>query len=181
MEHLGVHGLQPKPVVYNKNMNKKKIIILLSVLVLTGSVFYLILSKKKSVNDQTIDESLQLPTGVLPTASPTFPKPIGPTIPISDVNVNNFYNLNPTINERGDVTFIDRQNFQILYFSKEKEFLISILGSPFETNRQEAEKEFLKQLALTEEKACLLTVNISTPSFVNPDESGQNYKLSFCN
>ena len=52
---------------------------------------------------------------------------------------------NPKINERGDVTFVDRQNFQILYFSNENEFLISILDSPFEENRQEAEKEMLKQ------------------------------------
>ncbi|MFH1971552.1 MAG: hypothetical protein ABIJ05_04180 [Patescibacteria group bacterium] len=161
-------------------MNKKKIIIFVA-LILIVFVFYLVLSKRNSKNNPTINNNLPLPAGVLPTASPTFKKPIGPTIPISDVNVNNFYNLNPKINERGDVTFVDRQNFQILYFSKENEFLISILGSPFEESRQEAEKEFLKQLNINEEKACQLKVIISTPNFANPNESGQNYKLSFCN
>lgn len=168
-------------VVYNKNMNKKKIIIFSLASILIVFVFYFFISKRNSKNNLATNDNLPLPTGVLPTAFPTFKKPVGPTIPISDVNVNNFYNLNPKINERGDVTFVDRQNFQIIYFSKENEFLISVLGSPFEEKRQEAEKEFLKQLNIVEEKACQLKVVISTPTFANPNESGQNYRLSFCN
>jgi len=162
-------------------VNKKNLLIAAISLVIISLVFYLVLNKNKNTNDQPINVNNPLPNEELPTASPNFQKPIGPTLPISDVNVKNFYNLDPKINERGDVTFVDRQNFQILYFANENEFLISILGSPFEENRQEAEKELLKQLEITEEKACQLKVIISTPSFANPDESGQNFNLSFCN
>lgn len=112
----------------------------------------------------------------LPTAFPT-----GNKLNFSGIETSNFYKTAPKIDKSGDVYIKnDPSTYQILYVSKFDQFLISILSSPFETVRLEAEQSFINSLEITEQEACSLNVSITTPSFVNSDESGKSYKLSFC-
>ncbi len=104
----------------------------------------------------------------------------GATITLNGVVVNNFTSNSKQINKNGDRDIVKVNNYEIIYFPATKSFLISILASPFETNRQLAETEFLRRLNITKTDACKLTVDITTPAFANESEAGQNFKLSFC-
>lgn len=83
-------------------------------------------------------------------------------------------------NERGDMTIIDKPDYQIIYFQKEDQFLISILKGSFNEIREKGEKEFLQITKADKETACQLDVTITTPHFVNPVFAGKNFPLSFC-
>ena len=107
-------------------------------------------------------------------------KPTEEKLVISDVAVDNIYNNEIDINPRGDTLFSQTNDYQIIYFSQEKQFLISIVGSPFDQKRVLAEQEFLRILNINKSDACKLNTIINTPLFANPKESGTNYKLSFC-
>src|SRR5207244_1218041 len=97
---------------------------------------------------------------------------------ISNVPVKNFYK-GAEINKENDAYFLsDPNKYQILYINQTNSFLISIIGSPFEDIRQEAEKAFLQKVQLSKVDACKLNVQITTPYYVNPDYSGKTYPLS---
>lgn len=122
--------------------------------------------------------------------SPTFPTiedtetkidKESPKIKISGVTINNFYQQATETKEDGFAKFVDEKDYQIMYIPVDNSFLISILGAPFEEIRNQAEKEFLKKLNITQEEACRLNVNITTPAYINPSFAGKVYKLSFCN
>lgn len=84
------------------------------------------------------------------------------------------------VNARGDVLLVDKPEYQIIYFQKEDQFLISILKSPFEAIREEAEDEFLQITKADQETLCKLDVVLTTPSFANPSLAGKIVYLSFC-
>jgi len=71
--------------------------------------------------------------------------------------------------------------YQIVYLKNTDSILISILGSPFEATRQEAEQDLLTTLDISKADACRLSVTINTTISANPDEAGVDYSLSFCN
>jgi hypothetical protein len=83
-------------------------------------------------------------------------------------------------NELGDIIIEDTNDYRILYIKRKDQFSIGIFSSPFEKQRQKAEKAFLSILNITEEKACELNVVTTTPMFANPEEAGKIYSLSFC-
>lgn len=79
-----------------------------------------------------------------------------------------------------DGVIFQNASLEIVSFKQGKEFVISILGSPFATVREQAEEKFLEVLGLTREEACQLEVSLRTPRFANPDYAWQSYPLSFC-
>ena len=161
-------------------MNKKKIIII-AFLILFLLIVVVVLFSRKEEEVAPLTQPTTTPFAY-PKISP-FPvleKPKGPSIKISDVEVENFYNKEVNTNTRGDTLFVDKGDYQIMYFAKEERFLISILGSPFDKIKGVAEKEFLLILSISEEEACKLSVSITTPYFANPKKAGVDYKLSFC-
>lgn len=110
----------------------------------------------------------------LPTSAPA-------TINISNVELRNF-EANPVrSNTENDSLIVDNDDYQIAYVKAYNQFLITINNKDFENTRQKAEAEFLKNLNITSDAACKLNVSISTPTFANPDLSGQIFPLSFCN
>lgn len=131
---------------------------------------YKILAPKKTDLSQSIPR---------PTSS-SLDKPTGKKMVVSNVSVENIYNSELGTNSRGDILFSQSENYQIFYFSQEKQFLISIIGAPFDQKRILAEQNFLKILKINEKDACKLNTVVNTPSFANPKEAGINYKLSFC-
>lgn len=74
----------------------------------------------------------------------------------------------------------EKSFYQISYFSLSNSYLISIVGSPFDQYRKEAEKAFINQLNFSPAELCKLNVTIATSYITNPKESEKNYKLSFC-
>ena len=84
------------------------------------------------------------------------------------------------VNARGDLLLYNNESYQILKLKKTSEYIISVYDSPFEKYRQQAEWKLLTLLEISPKDACFLKVKISTPEFVNPEESQKMYPLSFC-
>lgn len=114
------------------------------------------------------------------TSQPVFITPVGEKINISGVTINDFRKSNVAANNKADTLIVDNEKYQIVYLSQFNKFLITVLGSPFEEIRNEAEKEFLNVLGVSESDACKLTVEVNTTEFANPEFSGTAFSLSFC-
>lgn len=135
--------------------NKKILVLLLTAaFVIAVAVYFFIFVKK---------------TAVSPTASPTPAPTLLPTPKYLD-----------TQKYEGLIYEDPNKNFQIVYIPSEKQYQIFINNSPFDKYRTEAENVFLSLLKTSKGEACKLKVEISTPYFVNPNEAGQTYPLSFC-
>lgn len=166
-------------------MTRKKIL-LLSLIILLGLLILLFMAnilKKKTIVPATIPTPTSLPTYIkqptsFPIASPILPS--GEKVKISEVEMNNFFKSGRKINNNGDVLVVDNERFQILYLAPFQQFLISILASPFDNIKKEAETDFLHSLAINEDQACKLEVWVNTTQFTNPDYAGRDYPLSFC-
>ena len=157
-------------------------------LALVFIIFMAILGRKKQ-------ETTPVTTRIIPINTPTIgirptlrvdeildnPDDSKFTIPGTDIAVYNFYLKSETINPEGDTYVIDKTEYSITYLPKQGKFMISILTSPFEQIRLQAEQDLLKELQISQAQACKLDISISTPLFANPDFSGQQYRLSFCN
>lgn len=90
------------------------------------------------------------------------------------------YSSPKQINSQGDLLFLENENYKIVYLPNFTQYNISILSSPFNYYREQAEKEFLSLFGINQQQACSLNVVITTPRFANPEESGKEYMLSFC-
>lgn len=99
---------------------------------------------------------------------------------IYGVSVKNFFTSPIQTNNQGDVLIVDNPDYQIAFLKPFQSFVITVLGSPFEQAREEAEYQFLQTLEITPEEACKLPITLGTPIFANPNEAGTKYKLSFC-
>lgn len=155
----------------------RKILFILTstiVVIIVFIVFAIFTNNKASRKDTTGPETT-------PSPSKEIPIPTGDKIIISDHEVNNFYKSANRIDKQNNVYMADEpDSYQILYEEQFNQFLISILGSPFEQVRQEAERRLISDLGISEDEACQFNVVITTPSFANPDFSGKPYGLSFC-
>lgn len=155
---------------------KKKIIILLIILII-GSLILLILRKKKSaLPPSTIPSVLTRPT----VTQRPFSEPTGEKMEINGVKINNLYKNPLKENRQYDVVIVKNDKYQIVYLQQFQQFLISILDPDFDTVKSAAEKDFVEKLGITNNDACKLQVNISTPRYVNADIAGTTYPLSFC-
>ena len=106
-------------------------------------------------------------------------------IEISGVKVTNFLEpiISPSNSKEGLPSFVtinQTPDHHIFYIPADELFFISITSYPFDKHLPTAEKAMLQALAITEDEACNLNVDISTPSFANPDRAGEIYDLSFC-
>ena len=162
--------------LFNKlKVNKKYwfylIVFLMTLIIIAG--FFIPMEK-----EPTQPESTAKPANT--KRQPVLQPPTGEKITTSGREVDNFYKLNPTINGRGDALISNTSTYQILYFSIEDQFLISIQDKNFESTRKVAEVDLLRILNIDEEAACKLNIIETTPNFVNPDKAGYNYQMIFC-
>lgn len=127
-----------------------------------------------------------IPTPSVTRVKPTTPISVLPSIPkgetitIEGLPVKNFYKNALTINKEGYALIARTSKYQIVYQPEGNRFLISILDSPVEKVQNEAEKEFLTKLGISEQDACWLGVFVSIDYRVDPNEGGKVYNLSFC-
>ena len=153
------------PINYNMNNKYIKFIIIAVVVLLFMFCILAALdySQKKSVQNQpaTSEAVINIPT------------PNG-QVQVKDVTKN-------PIQQVQDTVVVDRKsNFDIVYITTDKAFLITLESQPLQQTRDVAEQAFLSDLQISKGDACKLTVSLSVPYDVDADLSGKNYGLSFC-
>ncbi|MDO8407703.1 MAG: hypothetical protein Q7S95_00495 [bacterium] len=74
----------------------------------------------------------------------------------------------------------ESQEYQITYHVPDKTYTVSLATEPLGETRQNAEQRFLSLLAVTEDQACALHVNVTTFYSVNQQYAGKNLGFSFC-
>lgn len=102
------------------------------------------------------------------------------SIQISGVPIHNILQTGTQINDNGDTVFVDTPNYEIIYLPEFNQFIITILSTPFETVRLQAEEEFLLKTGTSRTDACKLDVSVGTTYEVDPTKADRNYGLSFC-
>ena len=101
-------------------------------------------------------------------------------IEISGVKTANFLKNRSENNTSSYTTLAKTKDYHLFFILKEELFIVSITSYPFDSFRSIAEQEFLKKLGISQEEACKLNVDITTPMSANPDKAGKNYELSWC-
>lgn len=166
-----------------KNLNKRVVIALVVIVLILGAGFLVYQNKTQE------EEVAQLPSRTqedLVFELPESEIKIGEipenaeSIRIDEVIVDNFYQDNQIMNDNGDVSLATSEEFGIVFLPQYNLFIVSIIGSPFEEIRSQAEQALLQQLEVNEEEACKLNVVVNTPVWANEEESGITYPLSFC-
>lgn len=101
-------------------------------------------------------------------------------IEISGVKVTDFIDETNQDESPGYYTIAKTPDYHIFYLPADELFFISITSYPFDEHRAVAEQKLLEVLAISEDEACKLNVDITTPAYANPDKAGEVFKLSFC-
>lgn len=101
-------------------------------------------------------------------------------IEISGVKVADFIDKTSQDITPSYYTIAQSSDYHIFFMPADELFFISITSYPFDEHRGIAEQKLLEVLAITEEDACKLNVDITTPAYANPDKAGEVFKLSFC-
>jgi hypothetical protein len=188
MATIGVHGVQVKRAGYNIKEMKKTVIIIAGIaaiaLIAIGAFF--LIAKNNSTGGTGSE-----PTGTLPPAStgtamiPPVAAPTGTTFDIGTsggtVSVNNFYKTTPYITQdRLTVVVETTAQYEIIYYTGDSSFIITILSVPFDASRQAAEAAFLSSLGISKQDACKLSVYEGVPADVSDQYVGKQFPLSFC-
>lgn len=165
-------------------------LIILGIIILLIVVFILTISRS-SINIPNINpikENIGLTTSEVERSSgnevTTFPIRESTT---ENITIRDFKN-DPGVTEWGDKDTLllgdglinNDQAFQIFYYEFDKSFSIAILQEPIADVRKVAEAQLLERLQINTKDACNLLINVTVPSFVNENISGQNLGLSFC-
>lgn len=101
-------------------------------------------------------------------------------IKISGVMVANFINESSSGESPSYYSIAKTADYHIFFMQADELFFISITSYPFDEHRGVAEQKLLEVLAISEDDACKLNVDITTPAYANPDRAGEVYNLSFC-
>lgn len=153
-------------------MRKKIFFIALAMVLLVLAIFFLIISSIKPPRQERDDPSNISPA---PMDFPSVRK-----VEIDGVKTRDFLSRPIRTNSRGDVLFVENENYRLVYLSNYKQFLIDISTSSAGI-REQAEKEFVSKLGISKTEACRLYVVVSSPYVPNPDLSMPRKTLTFCN
>ncbi len=96
------------------------------------------------------------------------------------VQINNFYLLNPTVDDGGDVVIKQTQNYSIVYDPTDSSFWLGISSNPFATWQAAAEQDFMATLGISSSSACKLDVTSGVIYSPNNPLNGKSIPLSFC-
>ncbi|MFA6973947.1 MAG: hypothetical protein WC238_04410 [Parcubacteria group bacterium] len=100
--------------------------------------------------------------------------------PSGDIETNNVYRESSEKLSLNGVSFQNNTDYSMSFYPNDKAFLIVIKNPDVKAARDKAEVELLKNLDITRETACRLTVITTIPFNINPHLSGKEYGLSFC-
>jgi len=161
---------------------KKTILILIAFLAFIAIVFVITIvtsTDTEVIEDRGTDQPITVPLPKSRINLDDIPKNADKLVE-GDIEIDNFYKSAQVINENGDAVVNKSEDHETIYFPTGSQFLISIIGSPFDEAKLKAEVSFLQSLGISQDEACRLNVIITTPRFANPEQAGQEYKLSFC-
>ena len=165
---------------------KKNIFIFALIAVILITAFALILfwrSPGSSVTpiENSEEEREAIPEGALRARS-TFPTENLISIGTSRgvVQVRNFYTLGEETEEASSIVVRSGPTYSIIYDTLLSSFWIALQPESFETERGQAEQEFLNTLEISREDACKLDVSVGVFYTSGDSRSGRNYPLSFC-
>lgn len=180
-------------VIYKKMKKTILIIILIILFIALGIYFWFFINKPNTTNTNS---SGQLPSVEVNTPSSTISSttisstsvseniPTGDTMVIGtlkgSVTMNNFYKNAAIVSPGEGALVTENPDYDIVYSSYDSSFSISLLKTPIDTTRLEAENALLKSLGIKKEDACKLKVMVSVPISVDPQYAGVNLGLSFC-
>ena len=95
------------------------------------------------------------------------------------VTVKNFYE-HPIERFGEDAVVARSDEYEIVYYAKDKSFIVVIRNKPAQNARDAAEQAFLRALDISQKEACKLSVQLSVMGSVDLDLAGKDYGLSFC-
>jgi hypothetical protein len=170
-------------------MNKKVIVVGAIIIVVIGTIVVLFLVRGNASNSGTPGGVSTTTTGTLPitvvTSTPVTPAPTSSVITFGtaegSVTTTNFYqNAALITQDQQSVVIKNEADYSITYNVADSSFIISILSTPLEAARQEAEAAFLSSLGISQQDACKLTVYEAVPIGVSDEYPGESFPLSFC-
>lgn len=163
---------------------KKQIAILVVIVVVCFGLLFLIVqfSKKSADGTPRTNDTSEFPVLGNQTnqAIPTGKTFVIPTDD-GDVVVKNFFRTGePLKGEESGVLMEETSDYAILFYTKQKEVLITLKSKPVISAKQKAEEALLRLLGTTKEDACKLFFSVRTTIYVDPDLAGKELGLSFC-
>jgi hypothetical protein len=164
----------------------RKIVIIGFVIVVILILLVLIVGRKEKGTPKVIPtptQGVQPYVSGAPRTTGSIVQPLPTTtagkIVIHDVPVTDFMS-GAKPNDIGDMVVAENTEYQLVYQSRSKRFLLSILGTPFDTAQVTAEEGMLKDLGISKEDACWLGIMETTPLFANPEYAGKVFNPTFC-
>ncbi|MDI6778047.1 MAG: hypothetical protein QMD77_02545 [Patescibacteria group bacterium] len=154
-------------------MKKVYYILIPLFIVMIASSIYFVISKKRNTQN--------LPPQITSTTEPSASdEKMTLTISGGDIKINNLYK-NPVAKlYHNGVLFKQTPDFEMSFYPDDQGFIISLLNPDLKKSRDEAEKEFLEELGINKEQACLLKISLGVTADINEKAAGANYGLSFC-
>jgi hypothetical protein len=171
-------------------MNKKLIVIGSIVIVVIVAFVVLFFIQKNSggitggTGTTSTTSTATLPITVV-TSTPVIATPTSSVITFGtaqgNVTTTNFYqNAALITQDQQSVVIKNEADYSITYNVPDSSFIISILSTPLEAARQEAEAAFLSSLGISVQNACKLSVYEAVPIGVSDEYPGESFPLSFC-
>lgn len=161
----------------------KKFLLIFILLLLIGVLFwgaYQLYPSKKETPINVEEKREETPSGIpsietqknydeLPIATPQG------NIPVKDFRENILES-----NSAGEMLLVDEKDYQIVYYSPDQSFLMTLYVLPILETQKKAEDALLRILKITKEEACRLKVSIGVPYQLDPNYIGVRLPLSFC-
>jgi hypothetical protein len=152
----------------------KKLLLILTLFIIGCGIWYFITLKKASEQGATEVPSDTISQSGVYTAATNddtykevkYPDPLTLAITSPD--------------ELGNVFLVREKDYMIEYFTKDKVFNITLLGSDLSGARMAAESKLLQLLSVSNEDACKLKTYVGAPYGLSQELAGSNLGLSFC-
>ena len=183
----GEHGLPLLYVTYNCFMNKKLLIIglVLGIIVLLIAIFQMKPDSTRTteIQDQENFEAYNnkyVEPEMTPKGELAIETVSGSKISVPDIRTN----LETVTFDGQDFKFYDSGDgsaaYELLYFSGDSSFLISLESEPLRDARNAGEIKLLDKLGISAAEACQLKIRVATNIRVSEMYAGKELGLSFC-
>src|SRR5690606_7392946 len=101
------------------------------------------------------------------------------------INTNNFLNNEDVEPVEGSLAGsynldINSESYNIFYSEVDNTFTISLLNTPLEETREQAQNRLLDLLGVPKDQLCRLKTMVTVPYWLNEELAGKNLGISFC-
>jgi hypothetical protein len=166
---------------------KRYILIIFTVIILVGVVFWWLASRSYTPADR-ITKELEIDR-TLVTSTPTEGSIIFPSVqsPQQKISARNFLADSDVVDWDGGTTFMlgagtidEEEVYQLFYYAPDQSISIVLLREPFADIRLVAEDQLKNRLGVDESALCAMNIRVNIPQFASDVWSGANLGLSFC-